>query len=198
MNVSSSWEKVSEWLQGAITKDRARQKGGSSHLSPKLLGSHTGESWVESMELSIRIVSEPFMAQMLGGRQRKVGGLREWRLYLFWEVGQWRASDPGCLWLGEGTMIIMLWKSLENVGRSGTERSWSTLSKRIKAGHSLSSSRETSCGFGGLAFWRRTGKLLRWVWGGGGCGWITWERQSKWIWRWGGGHSWLLRGREGV
>lgn len=119
VNMRWRWKKVSGWLKGCITKDRGREKEGFSHLRPKLPGSQAtqGESWVESVKLAVRTPSEP-----QGGNICEMA--REWRPpHLFWEVGQWRAREPGSLWVGEGTMVIILWKNLENVGRSGRERS---------------------------------------------------------------------------
>lgn len=34
------------------------------------------------------------------------------------------------MWTDEGTMVIMLWKNLENVGRSGTQRSQAVIKKK--------------------------------------------------------------------
>ena len=34
------------------------------------------------------------------------------------------------MWTDEGTMVSMLWKNLENVGRSGTQRSQAVIKKK--------------------------------------------------------------------
>ena len=88
------------------------------------------QSWVESIDSVGRAPSssrkESSCMEMLNGRKQEV---REW-IPLFWEFGQWGEGESGGLWMDKGTMVVMLWKNLENVGRSGTQRSQAMIKKK--------------------------------------------------------------------